>query len=110
MTQIKGNPKPEIEWSRSGVPVKFLAEDRYEVKAEGAVLEISSAGLLDTARFKCSARNEAGISSLSYAIEVQIPPKITSQNLLNDGKFNCRIKSLKFSKKRGLKLKLGVPI
>ena len=67
------------------MPVKFLAEERYAVKAEGALLEISSAGLLDTARFKCTARNEAGTSTLAYAIEVQIPPKITSQNLLNDG-------------------------
>ena len=81
---VKGNPKPTLQWTRGGIPLEYLDEQRYSVKGNGTMLEINAAGLLDATRFKCTATNEAGINFISYSIEVQVPPKIKSQNIDHD--------------------------
>ena len=38
--------------------------------------EIKKVGIMDATRFKCVARNEAGVDSISYTVDVNIPPVI----------------------------------
>ena len=80
----EGNPRPTLQWTRGGIPIEYLDEQRYNVKGNGTLLEIAGAGMLDATRFKCTATNEAGISDISYSIEVQVPPTIKSQNFDRD--------------------------
>ena len=72
-----GNPTPTIVWTRNGMPIDHLDAVKYTLLNGGQVLEISSVSILDSSKFKCNARNLAGIDSISYTIEVHVPPTIT---------------------------------
>ena len=75
-----GNPRPEMLWTRNGMPISLLESERYNFINGGEFLEINEVSILDSTKFKCSARNVAGIDSVSYSIEVHVPPTITTSS------------------------------
>ena len=58
------------------MPIENLDVDRYGTYNDGEFLEIKKIGIMDATRFKCVARNEAGVDSISYTVDVNIPPVI----------------------------------
>ena len=78
-----GNPAPKMMWTRNGMPITHLDQEKYRVLYGGEVLEIDSVSILDSTKFKCIARNVAGMDSVSYSIEVHVPPTISSKSIKN---------------------------
>ena len=61
--------------------MSLLDQEKYILRNKGQLLEIMNAGLLDSTKFKCTASNIAGVSDITYSIEVQIPPIIKKQHI-----------------------------
>lgn len=68
--QIEGDPMPVITWQKNGQELLGDSE-RIFISEDGRNLTIDKADLLDTARYTCIARNEAGETDKSFNLEVQ---------------------------------------
>lgn len=68
--QIEGDPMPVITWQKNGQELLGDSE-RIFISEDGRNLTIDKADLLDTARYTCIARNEAGEMDKSFILEVQ---------------------------------------
>lgn len=67
---IEGDPMPVITWQKNGQELLGDSE-RIFISEDGRNLTIDKADLLDTARYTCIARNEAGKTDKSFNLEVQ---------------------------------------
>ncbi|XP_063100238.1 hemicentin-2 isoform X2 [Cavia porcellus] len=74
-----GNPAPTLSWLQNGLP--FSPSPRLQVLEDGRVLQVSTAEVADAASYMCVAENLAGSVEKLFTLRVQVPPRITGQNL-----------------------------
>lgn len=65
---VGGVPPPRVSWLRDGEAVR--EREGLQLVAGGRHLEISRAGVRDTARYTCIATNEAGELRRNFDLEV----------------------------------------
>ncbi|XP_066569261.1 hemicentin-1 isoform X1 [Amia ocellicauda] len=69
-----GTPTPQLSWLRNGRPLSLSSRTR--LLSADSVLRISPVQLSDSGVYTCVARSWAGLSELSYNIQVQVPPGV----------------------------------
>ena len=71
---VLGDPRPTVIWTRDGVPIP---SDRSMVSFDGdkCSMEIASALLEDTGRYKLTIRHEGGEADGIVGVTVEAPPK-----------------------------------
>ncbi|XP_044528060.1 hemicentin-1 [Gracilinanus agilis] len=72
--EVKGDPPPTIQWSRSGVGVQI--SNRIRQLSNGS-LAIYGTVNEDAGDYKCIATNDAGVVERSMTLTLQSPPVIT---------------------------------
>ncbi|XP_060552023.1 hemicentin-1-like isoform X2 [Ruditapes philippinarum] len=77
---VEGNPVPDILWLKDGDPIQL--DDRVQIVQDGIELRILNSKESDTGRYTCVARNPAGQQSLSYDLEIHVPPSIDESNVV----------------------------
>ena len=65
---VSGTPPPKIKWLKNGESLKPGLD--MKMTANGRNLEITRAHVTDTARYTCTATNEAGELRRSFDLEV----------------------------------------
>ncbi|XP_023335205.1 neuroglian-like [Eurytemora carolleeae] len=68
--RVRGEPKPEIEWTRRGAVLNPVTWDGYKIYENGT-LEIISTRLRDQGEYTCSASNSV-LPHLSRSVQVQL--------------------------------------
>jgi len=64
---VSGSPAPDVVWTRNGEELPTVDENR---RVQGRHLEIMRARVTDTARYTCTASNEAGQLRRSFDLQV----------------------------------------
>lgn len=67
--KVTGNPKPNIQWTKSGIrgPLRYLPD--YDVRSDGTLV-ISNPVLDHTGLYTCIATNQAGRASVEADLVV----------------------------------------
>ena len=70
--EVHAVPSPQITWYRNGVELRRLdgTGDKHLLSRDGRELVITDAGVLDTARYTCVARNLAGETERNFDVTV----------------------------------------
>jgi len=64
-----GISEPAVQWVINGQPLDAL-NPRYHIHADGRKLDILRAEVSDTGSYTCTAKNEAGLASRTFELEV----------------------------------------
>ena len=77
--QVKGEPKPDVEWSKNGALIKKT--DRFEVKAKGSMhqLIVQNVNIEDAGGYSIKVVNKVGTVNAECRVVVQQEPKIARQ-------------------------------
>ncbi|CAH0591436.1 unnamed protein product [Chrysodeixis includens] len=68
-----GNPLPELYWFKDDVPLKFF-DDQMVSTEFGEVIVVKKAKEEQSGSYTCVARNDVGNTSVSYFVDVLVPP------------------------------------
>ncbi|XP_068678168.1 peroxidasin-like isoform X1 [Montipora foliosa] len=72
--RARGNPRPQIEWRREGLPL--TSDPRFEIRPTGELF-IRTVRVGDYGMYRCRATNSAGGVAASTRLVVTAPPRIT---------------------------------
>ncbi|CAF0824612.1 unnamed protein product, partial [Didymodactylos carnosus] len=76
-----GIPPPNITWMRDGNLINS-SNDRFLIRENGHQLVIPMTLENDTGRYECTAVNEVGQASKIFELDILVPPKIHSNQLI----------------------------
>ncbi|XP_037292233.1 hemicentin-1 isoform X2 [Manduca sexta] len=68
-----GNPLPEVYWFRDDLPLMFY-DDTMVSTEFGEVIVAKRASVDQTGNYSCVAKNKVGNASISYLVDVLVPP------------------------------------
>ncbi|MGH0143069.1 UNVERIFIED_CONTAM: hypothetical protein FKN15_022424 [Acipenser sinensis] len=78
--ETTGIPRPQITWTKNGVPLNFdLQWSAYRLLSSGSLV-ITSPTNQDAGQFECTATNEAGEERRVIEVTVQVPPSIADDS------------------------------
>ncbi|KAK1155520.1 hemicentin-1-like [Acipenser oxyrinchus oxyrinchus] len=78
--ETTGIPRPQITWTKNGVPLNFdLQWSAYRLLSSGSLV-ITSPTNQDAGQFECTATNEAGEERRVIEVAVQVPPSIVDDS------------------------------
>ncbi|XP_041098662.1 hemicentin-1 isoform X2 [Polyodon spathula] len=78
--ETTGIPRPQITWTKNGVPLNFdLQWSAYRLLSSGSLV-ITSPTNQDAGQFECTATNEAGEERRVIKVTVQVPPSIVDDS------------------------------
>jgi hemicentin len=79
-----GVPLPDIVWFKDDQEIYPEHNHDLQILGNGRRLEISSADIADTGRYKCVAKNTAGMIEREYNLHVWIPARIDSSDTISN--------------------------
>lgn len=87
--EVRGYPKPEIEWTKDGQPLKFSQRffSDYFIHEGKEVLIIQDVKSADEGKYSLTAKNAAGTSSASASLKVRLVPSIDDKSYVNPDVF-----------------------
>ncbi|XP_075041291.1 hemicentin-2 [Mixophyes fleayi] len=74
LCEVQGVPLPAVSWRKDSLPLPIVSA-RYHLLPSGS-LKLSQLRVMDSGYYTCLASNLAGNTSLTYSLEVQVPPRL----------------------------------
>ncbi|CAH2316004.1 hemicentin-2 [Pelobates cultripes] len=72
--QVNGNPLPVVSWRKDSLPLPIISA-RHNMLPSWS-LKLTELRVMDSGYYTCFASNTAGNTSLTYNVEVQVPPRV----------------------------------
>ncbi|KAM9325336.1 hemicentin-2 [Gastrophryne carolinensis] len=71
---VQGVPSPTISWRKDSFPLPIVSARHHLLPSWS--LKLSDLRVMDSGYYTCLASNIAGNTSLTYSLEVQVPPRV----------------------------------
>uniref|UniRef100_H0VN85 Hemicentin 2 n=1 Tax=Cavia porcellus TaxID=10141 RepID=H0VN85_CAVPO len=71
---VEAEPAPEIEWHRDGVLLQV--DTHTQLPKHGRFLQLQALSTADSGHYSCTARNQAGSTSVAFHVEIHMVPTI----------------------------------
>ncbi|XP_073456587.1 hemicentin-2 [Aquarana catesbeiana] len=71
---VQGVPPPTISWKKDSFPLPIVSARHHLLPSSS--LKLSELRVMDSGYYTCLASNLAGNTSLTYSLEVQVPPRV----------------------------------
>ncbi|MEE6505501.1 hypothetical protein FKM82_005546 [Ascaphus truei] len=72
--EVQGNPLPVVSWRKDSLPLPIVSTRHHLLPSWS--LRVSELRVMDSGYYTCLASNPAGNTSLTYRLEVQVPPRV----------------------------------
>uniref|UniRef100_A0A8C5QBV6 Hemicentin 2 n=1 Tax=Leptobrachium leishanense TaxID=445787 RepID=A0A8C5QBV6_9ANUR len=72
--EVAGNPLPVVSWRKDSFPLPIISA-RHSLLPSWS-LKLTDLRVMDSGYYTCLASNSAGNTSLTYNVEVQVPPRV----------------------------------
>ena len=98
--EVRGNPKPDVYWFKDGIP---FDADGIKYRNGKSMLRLRNLMQVDSAVYRCEARNIIGMASLNFTLNVEVPiaeqPAVMGQGnvsvMVGDtASLQCRVSAL----------------
>ena len=89
ITEVKGHPKPQINWTKEGKPLDAAQRFffNYLINEGKCIFTISNVKKEDQARYTLEARNTSGSAATSANLKVKIVPTVDDTSYVNPDVF-----------------------
>ncbi|KAG9473293.1 hypothetical protein GDO78_019504 [Eleutherodactylus coqui] len=74
LCDVQGTPLPTVSWRKDSLPLPIVSARHHLLPSWG--LRLSELRVMDSGYYTCLASNLAGNTSLTYSLEVQVPPRV----------------------------------
>ncbi|KAM4020614.1 hemicentin-2 [Anomaloglossus baeobatrachus] len=74
LCDVQGSPVPAVSWRKDALPLPIVSARHHLLPSWS--LRLSELRVMDSGYYSCLASNLAGNSSVTYSLEVQVPPRV----------------------------------
>ncbi|XP_073415578.1 hemicentin-2 isoform X1 [Dendrobates tinctorius] len=74
LCDVQGSPLPTVSWRKDSLPLPIVSARHYLLSSW--TLRLSELRVMDSGYYTCLASNLAGNASVTYSLEVQVPPRV----------------------------------